>query len=92
MHSVTDVDVLRVDAVMPVRGGQELDENMSQSSSPPLLRSGQAVAGMRATRGTLDTTSLTENRLGIHAHDDDSSTVGHYSSCKCCGVGISETG
>ncbi|XP_050723109.1 putative neural-cadherin 2 isoform X3 [Eriocheir sinensis] len=78
--SIADVDVLRVDAVMPVREGQDLDEDICQASSPHLLRSSQAVAGMRATRGITDTTSLAENQLRIHACEDESSTVGLYSS------------
>lgn len=90
MHFVLDVDVLRVDALMPVRE-QVLDEDIGQASSPHLLRTCQAVAGMRATRGTLDTNSLAENWLGIHAQDDESSTAGPYSSCKCSEMRTKET-
>lgn len=89
-YFVPDVDVLQVDAVMPVRR-QELDEDTGQISSPHLLRTGQAVAGVRATRSTLETTSLAENWLGImHAQEDESPAVGPYSSCKWCAVGVKE--
>ncbi|XP_063876237.1 putative neural-cadherin 2 isoform X2 [Scylla paramamosain] len=68
--NIADVDVLRVDAVMTISSRQELNEDNDQTS-PPLMRGGQGVMGLRSNMGTTDSTSLTENHLRKYSHEDE---------------------
>ncbi|MPC26555.1 Neural-cadherin [Portunus trituberculatus] len=73
--NIADVDVLRVDAMMTISGGQELSEDNDQTS-PSLMKSGQGVKGLKSNMGTTDSSSLTENHLRKHFYEDDGPPLG----------------